>query len=72
MDANGRAITWLKTLYKDRTVKILQDNEKKLIKRVKKSISKGDILILYDEACYYDRDAFINEMMHMLWSVTIL
>ena len=66
MDANGRAITWLKTLYKDRNVKILQDNEKQLIKRVRKSIKKGDILILYDEACYYDRDAFINGAAHLL------
>ena len=54
LDQNGRAIYWLKTLYKDRTVKILQDNDEELLQIVKKSISNGDILILYDEACFYD------------------
>ena len=54
LDQNGRAIYWLKTLYKDRTVKILQDNDEELLQIVKKSITNGDILILYDEACLYD------------------
>ena len=54
LDQNGRALYWLKTLYKDRTVKILQDNDEELLQIVKKSIINGDILILYDEACLYD------------------
>ena len=54
LDPNGRAINWLKTLYKDRNVKIPQDNDDELMETVQKSIISGDILILYDEACCYD------------------
>ena len=56
MDPDGRALQWLRSLYKDRTVTILQElgETTELMATIEKSVRDGDILILYDDACTFD------------------
>ena len=62
LDINGRALNWLRVLFKDRQVKIVQNwshnkdaNElDTMMSTVQNCASNGDILILYDDACSYD------------------
>ena len=56
LDPDGRALQWLRSLYKDRTVTILQElgDTNDLMATVEKSVRDGDILILYDDACTFD------------------
>ncbi len=57
LDAEGRCLQWLRSLYKDRAIKILQEfgqTEQELMEVVEKCVSCGDVLILYDDACLFD------------------
>lgn len=56
LDPEGRALHWLRTLYKDKTIRILQEfgETSELMEIMEKSISGGEILILYDDACAFD------------------
>ena len=56
LDPDGRALQWLRSLYKDRTVTILQElgQTEDLMATIEKSVSDGDILIMYDDACTFD------------------
>ena len=56
LDPDGRALQWLRSLYKDRTVTILQElgDTNDLMATVEKSVRDGDILIFYDDACTFD------------------
>ena len=56
MDPNGRALHWLRVLFKDRQIKIVQDwkDSEEVMNTMQSSVANGDILILYDDACSYD------------------
>jgi dynein heavy chain len=56
LDPNGRALVWLRTLHKDRTVRIIQDNceSTDFMQILQKAMCNGDVVILYDDACTFD------------------
>ena len=57
LDLDGRAIAWIRALNKDRGgVRIIQENNANndYLTTLKMSISAGEAVILYDEACCYD------------------
>ena len=56
MDPNCRALNWLRSFYKDKTVTILQEfgETEELMETLEKAITNGDVLIFYDDACTFD------------------
>ena len=56
LDPNGRALNWLRVLFKDRQIKIVQDwsDSEEVLNTVQSCVANGDILVLYDDACSYD------------------